>query len=258
METRVVLIDADSIVWVTAYHNRDNENSDLVVTAIDIFLSSVFIATQATHYVGLLGGKGNFRKALFSSYKANRKDPPPWLTKWKTFITQYLITVYNFQVVDNIEADDAIASAAEILETKGIDFVICSPDKDLSQVPGQHYNPKDSILYPVTTGQALRAISMQLLTGDSTDNVKGIPGVGPVKAEKILRESKKGEFETVLESFIQFYNGDEIKGLLDFAETVVKIVLRRDINFEFKYYPVFNKLEESTIETPENQENKSS
>jgi 5'-3' exonuclease len=67
--------------------------------------------------------------------------------------------------------------------------IICSIDKDLLQVPGKHYNFVKKEFYEVDEETGFRNFYTQLLTGDTSDNIKGIAGIGPVKAKKALADS---------------------------------------------------------------------
>ena len=53
-------------------------------------------------------------------------------------------------------------------------------------IPGMHYNFKNEINYTITPEQGWRSFCQQLLTGDSTDNIPGLPKIGAIKAAKIL------------------------------------------------------------------------
>lgn len=79
---------------------------------------------------------------------------------------------------------------------------ICTVDKDLDVIPGWHYNPNKNTLYWVTEADAKRTFYTQVLTGDTSDNVKGLFRVGPVAAEKILRGVPLDKLEEkVLEAY---------------------------------------------------------
>ncbi|MFW6155287.1 MAG: DNA polymerase I [Planctomycetota bacterium] len=93
------------------------------------------------------------------------------------------------------EADDYLASAAGQWASDDLDVVLVSGDKDLEQTLGEHvvlYDPaKDEILDPATLEQTKgyppeKAVEIQTLTGDSTDNVPGVKGVGPKTAARLI------------------------------------------------------------------------
>lgn len=130
-----------------------------------------------------LTGVGNFRDdvATLAVYKGNRKkDRKP---KWYRDVREYLIKYQGAKVVNGIEADDALADA------QANDTVICSIDKDLLQVPGKHYNWVKEKKVLVTPEQGHRLLWQQVLTGDSTDNIPGIKGLGAAKAKAMLLDS---------------------------------------------------------------------
>ena len=76
------------------------------------------------------------------------------------------------------EADDMLGCC------QGEDTIICSIDKDLLQIPGQHYNFVKDEYTTISEYDGLRNIYKQALIGDRSDNVIGINGIGPVKAER--------------------------------------------------------------------------
>jgi 5'-3' exonuclease len=77
---------------------------------------------------------------------------------------------------------DQVKAASEGLET-----CICSIDKDLDQIPGWHLNFVKELKYEVTPQEGLRKFYHQLLTGDlACDNIPGLKGIGPKKADKAL------------------------------------------------------------------------
>lgn len=120
----------------------------------------------------------SFRYKLYPEYKANRKgmEKPHWYDE----IREYLIRRMGAKICEGIEADDALG----IYQTD--DSIICSTDKDLKMIPGWHYNfvTKEKVLVSDVDGWF--NFHQQLLTGDMTDNVKGIYGLGPAKAAAIL------------------------------------------------------------------------
>ena len=132
-----------------------------------------------------------FRRQLLPTYKSHRSGTPkPVLFgNLRDWIRE------NYEVVWRpfLEADDCLG----ILSTHPTKYpgtkVIVSTDKDMLQIPGLLYRPhkpKDGVL-EITPAEADRWHLIQTLTGDSTDGFKGIPGVGPKRAEKILNEDTR-------------------------------------------------------------------
>lgn len=152
-----------------------------------------------------LGGEGNYRKAVatMKEYKSGR--PPKPLAFQQCY--DYTVNKYKDRVVicNGEEAEDGVAKvawpkylAARAAKNKDLaDVVICRVDKDLIQVPGWHYNyGKDTGPDWITDAEAARHFWWQMLKGDTTDAILGIPGVGGAKATKVL-EGAKNEKECV-------------------------------------------------------------
>ena len=152
-------------------------NVKTVLSEIKAFLSNRFGDVEMEVF---LSGSTNFRDdlATIKVYKGNRD--PLHKPHWYDEIKEYMKTVWQAEEVNNIEADDILAN----LQTTTT--CIVSTDKDLDQIAGWHYNWVKDSLYEVSIDQAIHSKYIQILTGDSTDNIEGIPGVGPVGAEKRL------------------------------------------------------------------------
>ena len=92
--------------------------------------------------------------------------------------------------------------------------VIATIDKDLDNTPGWHYNWNKGEMYWVSEGEATKKFYTQLLTGDKVDNIQGIPGIGPKKAEKVLEgcETEEDYYYSVLEAYHNYYDNQECDG----------------------------------------------
>ena len=145
-----------------------------------------------------LSGESNFRYDIFPEYKANRTQPKP---KWLQECREYLVLEWSAKVTEGYEADDAIGIAAMV------DTIIASDDKDLLQIPGTHYNLRTQKMLEVTNEEALWMFYFQLLVGDSADNIKGVKGIGKVKASRVL-EVGMSEWD-LFEVCRNLYNNDE-------------------------------------------------
>jgi DNA polymerase-1 len=142
--------------------------------------------TDGFEYEAYLTGKGNFRHgiATIKKYKGNR-DKAPKPVHYDA-VRAYLMSRWKAKLINDQEADDEIAIRMYELRAEGKTPVIVSNDKDLDMIEGEHYNFTRETEYVVSKEDAWRAYYMQCLTGDSTDNIPGIEGVGPVGAAKIL------------------------------------------------------------------------
>lgn len=156
-------------------------------------------------YYMYLTGKGNFREQIAKTkpYKESRKKnrKPEHLPAAK----QYLIDRWGARVVEGQEADDAMGIAQSTLDT---DTIICSIDKDLLMIPGKHYiwphKGKEAVYHTVKPREGLLRFYIQAVSGDSTDDIQGIPGLGPSKAAALFKDISElsklsdKEFEEVL------------------------------------------------------------
>jgi 5'-3' exonuclease len=183
----ISLIDADSIIWIVGYNNRDHTDIQIAEAAADDFVRTILLMTHADKYLGTFSSEQNFRHRTYryAKYKGERPERPEWFKFWEKPIKDYLIREWNFIVPEDLEADDIMAAIAELCD----ECIICSPDKDMRQIPGYHYDYKKTEMVPVRIEdeEAKYNLWLQILTGDGTDNIAGLPGIGPVKAEKILK-----------------------------------------------------------------------
>jgi 5'-3' exonuclease len=150
--------------------------------------------------------KNNFRKELEPTYKANRKKTPfvKWVYKLKNYAIDKLEEEgQDVHYSDTLEADDIISMIARNLP-KPERLIIASLDKDLKQIPGCHFDYKqlkgvdidmesgEEYEYKYYKGFSFTSedegnylLMKQLLVGDTADNIKGVKGIGKVKATKI-------------------------------------------------------------------------
>jgi len=172
------LLDGDILTYRTGFGGRDI-SSHLACARLDKSIENILKATNASDYqIYLTPTDGsNFRYEVNSDYKANRKaeKPPHFLT-----LREYMLEVHKAEVAFGMEADDLLG----INQTK--DTIICTIDKDLRQVPGQHYNFVKDEIFTVNLQEGLLWFYTQMLTGDASDNVSGIRGIGIKKATRLL------------------------------------------------------------------------
>lgn len=190
----IAILDSDILCYRIAFackdqsekvaqYTLDNYIADILVRGVDKVYDDCFVDQWKMY----LTGKGNFREsvAVTAVYKGNRVGVPK--PEHHAALRSHLMKVWDAEVVEDQEADDAIAIDATTL---GDDCVIVSLDKDLDQVAGYHYNFVKDKAYYITPEQGLRNFYHQILTGDAADNIKGIDGIGPVKAAKIIDDAE--------------------------------------------------------------------
>lgn len=127
-----------------------------------------------------LSGERNFRDNVWvtKKYKGNRDTPKPTHLKG---VREYLISKWDAVVSKDQEADDDIGIDSRLGET-----IVVSTDKDLDQIPGWHYNWVKEEVYYITPEDAEQFFWEQVISGDVTDNIPGLPGYGPAKARTYL------------------------------------------------------------------------
>jgi len=179
-----VLIDGDIIGYRIGF-STEEESEKIVISRVATFVETMLWEDlDAETYQGYLTGSGNFRNEIATTapYKGNRTAPKP---KHLQLIRDYLVSAWDFKVSEGQEADDSIAIAHVENEYKSI---IASIDKDFLQLRGNHWNFVKKEMTVVSEEEALKNFYRQVLTGDRVDNIIGLKGIGPVKADKILRE----------------------------------------------------------------------
>lgn len=185
--------------------------------------------------------KPNFRDsiAITKPYKGTRKNDKPYHFD---NLTTILLHTYNCILACGIEADDLIGR--EQHEAEPETTIICSRDKDLRQVPGWHYSwecgkqPSHGpflatelgcLFYtddkkPKLMGYGGLFYYYQLLAGDVVDNIPGLPGIGEVKAYKLLKDCKTlEEADKIIHEKYKEVLGDEYTTYLREQSTLLRI-----------------------------------
>lgn len=207
MGKEFVLIDGHSIIYRSyfAFIKNPLKNSKGEITSgIFGFLNTLekIKQTIGSEYIGLVfdtPGK-TFRDEIYEEYKATRPPPPPdipfQVEKVKE-ICQHL-GIASFEL-EGYEADDILATFAASLQKKGSVYIVTS-DKDLFQLVNDRvfiYDAYKNLIYD--RNQVLkkfkvapeRIVDYLALTGDASDNIPGVPGIGPKRAVEILKKYNK-------------------------------------------------------------------
>jgi len=178
----IAIIDADSIMYQIAYMQP---SPALCRKALDDKLKEIMTNTGAISGAVFIKGKDNFRYEVDAAYKGNRKDTIEPEVKDRIDDLYEYCKDFSIQS-DGGEADDYCGIAAELALQDNKRYIVCHIDKDLDCIPGWHYNFRKDTLYYVEPEDGYRFLMMQILTGDATDNIQGLRGVGPKTAEKLI------------------------------------------------------------------------
>lgn len=210
-----VFIDADQLVYACGFA-AEGEPISHALNLVKRALEQILKDTDAKDYELYISGKGNFREdiALSDGYKATRSGRKP---ESYEEIREYMVSVWNAIKCDGLEADDAVSMKLweDYCNAKGnkelSSSIVSSPDKDLNNTPGWHYNPRTRETKWITEEQATRHFYYQLLAGDRVDNIRGLPycpdiiredyglskaakkGCGEGSAKKIMSQIDKSE-----------------------------------------------------------------
>ena len=185
----IAIIDGDVLLYMSIWNIETKEEAK---ERFDEIFQNTLESVFATDYVMALGGPDNFRVDLYPDYKGNRKKSkstrPDWFLDLKSDIESgYEGCVFS----DNCEADDLVRIWATECDNADIKRIVISVDKDLDCISGLHYNPRKGSIYTVEQEDANYFYWKQILMGDSTDNIPGLPGIGPKKADAILAHNTK-------------------------------------------------------------------
>jgi DNA polymerase-1 len=202
----IALVDFDLVAYRSAA-SAENEEVALAINRMKEMLDGILLKVEATSYRAFLTGDNNFRKVVYPEYKANRTAPKP---KWLQECREFAIDNLNAELaLPTLEADDMLG----IYQTD--ETIICSLDKDLLQVAGKHFQweiqggpaekrwIKPDTFLTQTELEGTRLFYEQCLKGDTSDNVKGIAGIGEAKARKMLAlcESEQELFDIVVQAY---------------------------------------------------------
>lgn len=180
---------------VNAVYGFTNMLSRLIREHIGSHLAVIFDA-----------GRQTFRNDIYPAYKAHRPPAPEDLVPQFALIRE-ATKAFNVPSIElpGWEADDLIASYAELIAQEGSRCTIVSSDKDLMQLVTEKVQMLDPIRQrPIGVEEVNakfgvppeRVVDVQALMGDSTDNVPGVPGIGPKGAAQLVAEF--GALENVL------------------------------------------------------------
>ncbi len=167
-----------------------------------------------------------FRNEIYPEYKANRDAPPEDLRPQFGLIRE-ATRAFNVPCIETegYEADDLIATYAKQASELGADVTIISSDKDLMQLLGPRVSMYDSmkdkqIGVPEVIEKfgvpPVQMIDLQALSGDSTDNIPGVPGIGTKTAAQLLGEY--GTLEVLLERAGEIKQNKRRENLIEFAD----------------------------------------
>lgn len=217
------LIDADIVAFRVGFTTNEGEDLYIATSRLNTLMTEILTKTESdADFKVFLSPQddSNFRYKIYPEYKANRTAPRP---KWLPELRALLVADYGAEIAHGMEADDLLGM------NQTDTSIICTIDKDLNQVPGWHYNFVKGEMYEVDDIEALRSFYMQLLTGDTVDNVPGAKGIGPKKAEKILAglEDEPDLQQAVFDTYCSIYGDKAMELMVKYGQV---LYIKRSLN----------------------------
>jgi len=205
-----------------------------VQNALHVLEKSVTsLETQLKVHCGSIGDiwmytshKGSFRERdVLTTYKANRAGmrKPHHLMACK----EWLLDNFHSECrVGELEADDLMAMWSTYYQRQGKPVIIASIDKDLKQIPGWHFDFVKNKLVEVSEIEGMQSLYRQMLTGDATDGIPGLYGVGPKTAEKLINnvQSEYMMYCVVLKEYLARTKQEDGESFEEFTERVVATI----------------------------------
>jgi len=219
---KIFLIDGSSYLY-RAYHAMPPLTTSTglptgAVKGVTNMLRNLRTENPDSYYLSVFDAKGkNFRHDIYKDYKANRPPMPDDLREQLSPLKE-ICNAMGMPVIEipKVEADDVIATLAMMGSQQGIPIVISSLDKDLMQLVEDPLitmmNTMNNQIYDVAGVQKKfgvhpnQIIDYLALVGDASDNVPGVPKVGPKTAVKWLDEFKN------------------LQGIIDHADSLTGVV----------------------------------
>ena len=258
---KIILLDGNSLSYRAYYAMPALKNKKGLYTnsvyGFTLMLEKILEDTKPKYaLVAFDKGKETFRHKSYEAYKGTRDKTPTELVEQFGYVRE-LLDSFGIKYEEHLdyEADDIIGSYAKIAEKAGLEVIIVSGDKDLTQLASDNitvYYTKRGVTeidyytpefinekYGLTPQQI---IDMKGLMGDKSDNIPGIPGVGEKTAIKLLTEYEN--VENVLEN-IDNISGKKLKERL--TEGKEDAILSKKLATIFTDVPVDNKIEDLTF-----------
>ncbi|MCW8807333.1 MAG: DNA polymerase I [Rhodanobacter sp.] len=199
---KLILIDGSSYLY-RAFHalppltNAEGEPTGALFGVVNMLRATLKAKPEYLAFVSDAPGP-TFRDSLYDQYKAHR---PPMPDDLRSQVEPMLAIVgaLGFPIlrVPGVEADDVIGTLALQAKALGIDVLISTSDKDLAQLVSPHVTLINTMSNTVTDDAEViekfgvrpdQIVDFLALTGDTVDNVPGVPKCGPKTAAKWLAE----------------------------------------------------------------------
>ena len=211
--TKICLIDGSGYIFRAFYAlpNMTAPNGTPVnaVYGVVMMFMRLLSKIDCDHAVVVFDAKReNFRNQIYKEYKTNRAEIPELLIPQFEIIHE-AVEALNLPwiAMEGYEADDLIATYADMAVKKGWQAVVVSGDKDLMQLIGENVEFYDGMKDKFFTSADVvekfgvlpeKVVEVQALMGDKVDNIPGVPGIGPKTAAELI--NKFGSLKNLLDN----------------------------------------------------------
>ena len=204
----------DTSEWVREVGTELRPES-IVYSVLDHMIAKLKTTVNADKYTFFIGGEGNFRYELatLTPYKGERKTEKPFYFQEAR---QHIMRKYKAKVVNGIEADDAVSVNLynDWVKTKGNPTkILVHVDKDINMTCGVHYNPDKNLFYFISPEDADYNFALQMVTGDTVDNIIGLPNLGDEFRDKYSLPKRNGAGKKTAELILQDLKGSSLQVL---------------------------------------------
>ena len=239
-QPQLILIDGSSYLYRAFYvpqlkrmQTSDGQPTGAVFGIMNM-IKSLMLEYPKSNIVAIFDAKGkNFRHEMYEDYKANRPSMPDELRSQVDYVHKGVKALgIPLVAMQGVEADDVIGAYAKQASANGQSVLVASGDKDLAQIVNAKVNLIDTMKKVILDEAGVvekfgvrpdQIIDYLALMGDTSDNVPGVPKVGPKTAVKWLLE-----YET-LDGIIE--NADKIGGKVgeNLREFIPNLPLSKDL-----------------------------
>lgn len=220
---KTAIIDVDSLIYTSCHPKKilgengepeikddkfvyEENNLDYVLSKSESLITSILKESTCDNYIGFISGKNtnDYRKNICSNYKKNRDNKTKSI--YFNLVTEFLILKYKFTKINNIEVDDAI----NITRLNVDKYIIVGIDKDLFQIPGEHYNWRNKTFTTISKEEADFNFWKSMIIGDNADNIQGLFMKGEKYIEKIKLKDSKNIIQDVFKEYISHYQKESL------------------------------------------------
>ena len=238
------LVDLDSIVYRVGFTVKEDEDVSHSLGNVKSVLERILDEYKHPDPLLVLSGPTNFRESFCSTlplvgppsadgspwkYKGNRvgaRKPPHY-----TEIREYLKNVWGAMETDGEEADDVISSTQ--YEADPLTTCIVGQDKDFKGTRGLHHNWVTHKKFNVSDEDADLFFHYQVITGDRTDHIPGIKGIGEVKGAALIKKHRK-QLKPLRSEIVSLYMkefGDKWRDVIHEVSTLLFLKRERGKNY---------------------------